>query len=322
MEKSELEVMLALGDFAFFNAGSAVVAASDLATALYERNPKGRGSYKAFQQYLRAYGDWELAIVPLNSMDFYVSGAWPPTTTEALLDALVKKKRYSFESKRRLPNAVKRQLRNMCKLTTGFVVDGNSAYTSPLSLHAAITKDSANLGRLVSSEFAYYTQEMYFGHSDTTIFVHTRGNVFDRVTTIDLLVPSDSKVRDSIKATVKKFDRNRVDSDVLQCELAHAARALDAGDYAFDMGYDRMLYTVQVCSQMSFLHGTEVVIARSSDEKTVIDHVVNCFAEAVHEAVASFPSHKTVVIAPRSEQGYLRKNMRVFVPAAKEGTKD
>ena len=52
MEKSDLEVMLALGDFAFFNAGSAVVAASDLASALYERNPKGRLPNDAFSVLL------------------------------------------------------------------------------------------------------------------------------------------------------------------------------------------------------------------------------------------------------------------------------
>lgn len=329
MEKSELEVMLALGDFAFFNKGSAIVAASDLAHALAERNRKSRVTYSPesrssydFCKYLMEWGDWEVAIVPLTSNDFYVSGAWSPTTTEALLNALVKKKRYSFERKRRMPNAVKTQLSKMSTLTTGFVFDGVAAYTSPLSLYAALTSDTETIDTLVSSEFVWVSPESYYGHPDTTIFVRTCGNLFDRTTVLELLVPATSGVRASIEATIEKIDSSRVDYDIIQCELESEEHTLRDRSLAGELGYDRVLYVVRVCSQMSFFHEGDVVTLQQSNGKTIIDHIVNVFAEAVHEAVASFPSHKTVVIAPRSEQGYLRKNMRVFVPAAKEGTKD
>ena len=122
----KLHVNLALGDFVHFNDGAAIVSAENLAEVMSARQPDAQGSYLAFLHYLRDQGSQaDVAIVPLSGRDFYVSGSWDTSKTDELRKALTTRSSYDFEAKRsRLAKAVKKQLAQMSRITTGFVIDG------------------------------------------------------------------------------------------------------------------------------------------------------------------------------------------------------
>lgn len=101
----------------------------------------------------------------------------------------------SSEAKRsRLAKAVKKQLAQMSRITTGFVIDGKSAYNSPVSLPYALNYDPNYADdayeSLVSAEFNYTPVSAYYDQPDTVIFV-SRNESSDGVeVTLHLLIPS------------------------------------------------------------------------------------------------------------------------------------
>lgn len=301
----ELQVKLALGDFVHFNDGAAVVSAENLAEVMAARQPDAQGSYLAFLHYLRDQGSQaDVAIVPMSVRDFYVSGSWDTSKTDELRKALTTRSSYDFEAKRsRLAKAVKKQLAQMSRITTGFVIDGKSAYNSPVSLPYALNYDPnyADYSRIVSAEFNYTPVSAYYDQPDTIIFV-SRNESSDGVeVTLHLLIPSS--IAKHLHSVFKQF----AESSELRFGL-EAVRTLRS-----NAGYDRCLYTLSLdIFKLRWVGTSYGAILSSFDLEVSERNALVTLANTIARLVASTPEHSVVKLVNKSEQGFLERDLRTY----------
>ena len=303
----KLHVNLALGDFVHFNDGAAIVSAENLAEVMAARQPDAQGSYLAFQHYLRDQGSQaDVAIVPMSVRDFYVSGSWDTSKTDELRKALTTRSSYDFEAKRsRLAKAVKKQLAQMSRITTGFVIDGKSAYNSPVSLPYALNYDPNYADdayrSLVSAEFNYTPVSAYYDQPDTIIFV-SRNELSDGVeVTLHLLIPSS--IAKHLHSVFKQF----AESSELRFGLKDV-RLLQS-----NAGYERCLYTLSLDIFKLRWVGTSygAILSRFDLEVNERNALVT-LANTIVRAVESIPEHSVVKLVNKSEQGFLARNLRTY----------
>ena len=303
----KLQVKLALGDFVHFNDGAAVVAAENLAEVMAARQPDAQGSYLAFQHYLRDQGSQaDVAIVPMSVRDFYVSGSWDTSKTDELRKALTTRSSYDFEAKRsRLSKPVKKQLAQMSRITTGFVIDGKSAYNSPVSLPYALNYDPNYADdayrSLVSAEFNYTPVSAYYDQPDTVIFVSRNESSDMLEMTLRLLIPSS--VAKHLDSVFKQF----AESSDLRFGLEDV-RLLQS-----NAGYDRCLYTLSLDIFKLHWVGTSYGAILSSFDLEVSErNALVTLANTIVRLVASIPEHSVVKLVNKSEQGFLARNLRTY----------
>ena len=306
----KLQVKLALGDFVHFNDGAAIVSAENLAEVMSARQPDAQGSYLAFLHYLRDQGSQaDVAIVPMSVRDFYVSGSWDTSKTDELRKALTTRSSYDFEAKRsRLSKPVKNQLAQMSRLTTGFVIDGKSAYNSPVSLPYALNPyalnydpNYADYSRIVSAEFNYTPVSAYYDQPDTIIFV-SRNELSDMLeVTLRLLIPSS--VAKHLDSVFKQF----AESSELRFGLE------DVQTLRSNAGYDRCLYTLSLDIFKLRWVGTSygAILSRFDLEVNERNALVT-LANTIVRLVASIPEHSVVKLVNKSEQGFLARNLRTY----------
>lgn len=303
----KLQVKLALGDFVHFNDGAAVVAAENLAEVMAARQPDAQGSYLAFLHYLRDQGSQaDVALVPLSRRDFYVSGSWDTSKTDGLRKALTTRSSYDFEAKRsRLSKPVKKQLAQMSRITTGFIIDRRSAYNSPVSLPYALNYDPNYADdayrSLVSAEFNYTPVSAYYDQPDTIIFVSRNESSDMLELTLRLLIPSS--VAKHLDSVFKQF----AESNELRFGLEDV-RLLQS-----NAGYDRCLYTLSLDIFKLHWVGTSygAILTRFDLEVNERDAIVT-LANTIVRLVASIPEHSVVKLVNKSEQGFLARNLRTY----------
>ena len=304
----QMQVKLALGDFVHFNDGAAVVSAENLAEVLAARQPDAQGSYLAFLHYLREQGSQaDVALVPLGGRDFYVSGSWDTSKTDELRKALTTRSSYDFEAKRscRLSKSVKKQLAQMSKITTGFIIDRRSAYNSPVSLPYALNYDPNYADdayrSLVSAEFNYTPVSAYYDQPDTIIFV-SRNELSDMLeVTLRLLIPSS--IAKHLDSVFKQF----AGSSDLRFGLEDV-RLLQS-----NAGYERCLYTLSLDIFKLRWVGTSygAILSRFDLEVNERNAIVT-LANTIVRLVASIPEHSVVKLVNKSEQGFLARNLRTY----------
>ena len=302
----KLQVKLALGDFVHFNDGAAIVSAENLAEVMSARQPDAQGSYLAFLHYLRDQGSQaDVAIVPLSGRDFYVSGSWDTSKTDELRKALTTRSSYDFEAKRsRLSKPVKKQLAQMSRITTGFVIDGRSAYNSPVSLPYALNYDqnyADDAYRSLSAEFNYTPVSAYYDQPDTIIFVSRNESSDMLEVTLRLLIPrSIAKHLDSV---FKQF----AGSNEIRFGLEDV-RLLQS-----NAGYERCLYTLSLDIFKLRWVGTSYgeILSRFDLEVSERNALVT-LANTIVRLVASIPEHSVVKLVNKSEQGFLARNLRTY----------
>lgn len=299
----KLQVKLALGDFVHFNDGAAIVSAENLAEVMAARKPDAQGSYLAFLHYLRDQGSQaDVALVPLSGRDFYVSGSWDTSKTDELRKALTTRSSYDFKAKRsRLSKPVKKQLAQMSRITTGFVIDSRSAYNCPVSLPYALNYDPYDYSRIVLTEFNYTPVSAYYDQPDTIIFV-SRNELSDMLeVTLRLLIPSS--VAKHLDSVFKQF----AESNDLRFGLEDV-RLLQS-----NAGYERCLYTLSLDIFKLRWVGTSygAILSRFDLEVSERNAIVT-LANTIVRLVASIPEHSVVKLVNKSEQGFLARNLRTY----------
>ena len=302
----QMQVKLALGDFVHFNDGAAVVSAENLAEVMSARQPDAQGSYLAFLHYLRDQGSQaDVALVPLSGRDFYVSGSWDTSKTDELRKALTTRSSYDFEAKRsRLSKPVKKQLAQMSKITTGFVIDGRSAYNSPVSLPYALNYDpnyADDAYRSLVSEFNYTPVSAYYDQPDTIIFV-SRNELSDMLeVTLRLLIPSS--IAKHLDSVFKQF----AGSSDLRFGLEDV-RLLQS-----NAGYERCLYTLSLdIFKLRWVGTSYGAILSQFDLEVNERNAIVTLANTIVRLVASIPEHSVVKLVNKSEQGFLARNLRTY----------
>ena len=305
----KLHVNLALGDFVHFNDGAAIVSAENLAEVMSARQPDAQGSYLAFLHYLRDQGSQaDVAIVRMSVRDFYVSGSWDTSKTDELRKALTTRSSYDFEAKRsRLAKAVKKQLAQMSRITTGFVIDGRSAYNSPVSLPYALNSyencdpNYADYSRIVSAEFNYTPVSAYYDQPDTIIFV-SRNELSDMLEmTLRLLIPSS--IAKHLDSVFKQF----AESNELRFGLEDV-RLLQS-----NAGYERCLYTLSLdIFKLRWVCTSYGAILSRFDLEVNERNAIVTLANTIVRLVASIPEHSVVKLVNKSEQGFLARNLRTY----------
>ena len=306
----KLHVNLALGDFVHFNDGAAIVSAENLAEVMSARQPDAQGSYLAFLHYLRDQGSQaDVAIVRMSVRDFYVSGSWDTSKTDELRKALTTRSSYDFEAKRsRLSKHVKKQLAQMSRITTGFVIDGKSAYNSPVSLPYALNSyalnydpNYADYSRIVSAEFNYTPVSAYYDQPDTIIFV-SRNELSDMLEmTLRLLIPSS--IAKHLDSVFKQF----AESNELRFGLEDV-RLLQS-----NAGYDRCLYTLSLdIFKLRWVVTSYGAILSRFDLEVNERNAIVTLANTIVRLVASIPEHSVVKLVNKSEQGFLARNLRTY----------